>query len=134
MAESEREQLSTIFPEPKLPIGLESRVLFAVKNVQHRQEALSRRFWTAGLIGSTLAVFVGLAFSWQAVNTSGVWEITQTAFANLNTVRPTDLVWGLLENLPLNSLALTFVAGTILGWLASLKKQERQQFLHLKLI
>jgi hypothetical protein len=129
---SEKEKLASIFKEVPIPTGLEQRVLFAVKTERHREEIVSRRSWTIGTVGSILAVFVGLAASWQSFNTSGVFEILQTAVINLNTLRPIDLFWGIMENLPLNSLALTFCAATALGWLASLKKQERQHFLHLK--
>jgi len=131
---SEREKLASIFKDSAIPAGLEQRVLFAVKSARHREEILSRRFWTIGITGSILAVAIGLTTSWQAFNTSNILEIAQTAIANLDAIRPTDVLWGLVENLPLSSLTLTFCAVTALGWLASLKKQERQHFLHLKFI
>ena len=134
MAKTEREKLKTIFKESVVPASLEQRVLFAVKSAQRRGEIISRRFWTICVTVSLLAVTAGLVTGWQAITTSGIFEIIQTVMANFNTIRPTDILWGLMENLPLGSLALTFVAGTTLGWLASLKKQERQHFLHLKLI
>jgi hypothetical protein len=134
MTKSEREKLAVIFKETSVPAGLEQRVLFAVKSAQHQEEILSRRFWAIGLTVSTLAVTVGLATGWQAISTSGIFEIVQTAVANFNAIRPTDMLWGLMENLPFGSLALIFGATTALGWLASLKKQERQHILHLKFI
>jgi len=132
MAKTEREKLVTIFKETAIPVGLEQRVLFAVKSTQHREEIFSRRFWTIGLAVSVLAVTVGLATGWQSFNSSGIFEIAQTAIVNFNNIRPTDMLWGLIENLPFGSLTVTFVAATTLGWLASLKKQERQHLLHLK--
>lgn len=131
---SEREKLKIIFKETAVPAGLEQRVLFAVKNTRHREEIISRRFWAIGVTVSILAVTAGLLTGWKTLTTSGIVEIAQTALANINTIRPTDLLWGLVENLPFGSLALTFTAGTALSWLASLKKQERQYLLHLKLI
>lgn len=134
MTKSEREKLAALFKESSVPAGLEQRVLFAVKAAQRREEIFSRRFWAIGLTGSIFAVLFGLAISWQTIIASGILEIVQTALANFNAIRPTDMLWGLAENLPFGSLALTFVAGTALGWLASLKKQDRQHFLHLKFI
>ena len=132
MAKTEREKLATIFKETAVPAGLEQRVLFAVKSAQRHEEIISRRFWAISIVASILAVTVGMATGRQTITTSGIFEIAQTAITNFNAVRPTDLVWGLLENLPLSSLALTFGAATALAWLVSLKKQDRQQLLHLK--
>lgn len=119
---------------PSLPEGLEERVLLAVHNEQRREEALSRRFWNIGVAVSVFVVFVGIATSWQSLNANGLFEILQTALANLSALRPSDIFWGLIESLPLNSLALTFCAATALGWLASIKKPNRQHLLFFKFI
>jgi len=119
---------------PSVPKGLEQRVLLAVYNEKRHEEAFSRRFWVISVVVSVSAIAIGLMASWQSLNASGLLEIAQTALANLNNLRVSDVLWGLVESLPLGSLALTFCAATIFGWLASLKKQERQHLLSLKFI
>ena len=106
MAKTEREKLATIFRETTVPAKLEQHVLLAVKSARHREEIISRRFWAIGLVVSILAVTTGLTTGWQAITTSGIFEITQTAITNFNTIQPTDLLLGLAENLPFGSLLI----------------------------
>lgn len=131
------DNLSNLFSKlntPTVPINLEKRVIQALHSKQQRIEIFSRRIWSIAFVVSVLTVLAGITATWQALSTGGLPIIVQAAFSNLSALRPSDLFWGLIENLPLNSLAMTFSAGTAMGWLTSLKKREREHLLHLKLI
>jgi len=119
-------------PEYPVPPGLEQRVICAIHTEQQRSEKLSYRLWTVGLFGSILAVLSGLAWSLQSLNAKETVEIIKIAVSNVSVLRLSDVFWGIMENLPLNGLTLTFCAITVLGLLTSVRKNHQQNTLSLQ--
>ena len=115
-----------------LPENFEQRILFAVHEEQRRSEQLRYGIWAFSFLSSIIATITGFAWSLQSISTDGTIELIKIAISNIQLLNLSDVFWGIVENLPLNGLALIFCALTVLGILASAKKSSNQHILSLQ--
>jgi hypothetical protein len=130
-----RQNIETLLedlPKYPVPVGLEQKIIYALRTEQKRSERLSLRLWMSGLFGSTVSILFGLAWSLQSLRAEGAMEIIKTAVSDFEALRFSDVFWGIMENLPLNGLALIFCAITVLGILVTMRKNTRTNILSLQ--
>ncbi len=130
MKSDQLKQILNSLPTPRVPTGLESRVLATVHLEQQREMLRSYRVRWGGLLGISTTLLGSLLFLVYRLIETGTPVVIETLLMNQDVLSAQVSIYALLESLPIGSIALTLLAMAGLCFWLSIRKTKQQINFH----
>jgi len=101
-------------PQPEIPAGLRMRILAAIDDADNRQVKFLANIYRIGISAGIAASFTSLVFFVKSALSNGFSTVLRTAVESIGSIPTSDVIMAIIEYLPVEGLALTLFALTLL--------------------